>query len=633
MSRPKHKHKGNLLGTVQKNPRGFAFVIPDDTSRPDAYIDRKQARRLMNKDRIRFRYEKRAGRVSALVDKVVERGQSVVLGQVERFGSSLSLNTSDGDFPISGNPKKIHPGDWVSARVVQYPDNRHAGKVEVEEYFGDRLRPTHDYRIAINRYSLSESFSRAELAESEFVAEQMDDPEERRHRKDLRDLPLVTIDGEDAKDFDDAVAVTSEDFGFRLYVAIADVSFFVKTGSLLDKAALQRGTSVYFPGRCLPMLPEVLSNNVCSLRPGEERFALTAEIDIDRRGEFLRSDFYSSLIQTHARLTYNQVHGYWKEKKKDLEGLKRPLDNMIGLFRILRQSRQARGVLDFDLPECKVELDSDGIPTHCAPAARHKSHQLIEEFMIAANRVVARKLRESKKAGMYRVHEPPDREGVDEVNQMLRNLGIGESIHKITPKAFAKVLEHSHNVPGGHTLHTVILRAQKQARYLPDPLGHFGLALRDYTHFTSPIRRYPDLIVHRLLKRLIGEAKSTDKKYEEGQLMNIARDCSNQERNAMEAERFVVRRKQCWYMQQHLGDRFHAVVSWVAAEGLYMEIPELAVEGFLPVETLRGFYEYDSRKLAFVKRPGKERLGVGTKLDVIVDEISVEQGKIWFSQA
>jgi len=640
------------VGRVQKNQRGFAFLIPQEAGIPDAYLPKDDAGPLLNGDLVEFSLHREGRRPSARLRRVLERGQTTVVGRVRVSGRDWFLDALDGETHyLDEPPREVNIGDWIVARFDEYPSDEQRGYLEFEELLGAQLLPRHDKIIAISRFNLPSRFPGAVMRETLDMARHARSEATAPDRRDLRALPFVTIDGADAKDFDDAILVECPAPGkvaFILYVAIADVSFFVRSGTRLDREALERGTSVYFPGTVIPMLPESLSNDLCSLRPREERLALTAEIHYDGSGNVLTSKFYEAVIQTAARLTYEQVQGYLDKDPATLKTfgfLDKPLSNARQLYLKLRQLRRERGVLDFDLPECQMTLNEEGMPIALKRREHHDSHKLIEEFMIAANQAVARELREANALALYRVHEAPDPSSLDELNNMLKSLGIAKPLKDLTPQSFARVLESTAELKGAATLHQFILRLQKQARYEPNPRGHFGLALVDYAHFTSPIRRYPDLVVHRALKQVISGQKSSDN-YEDPEdedsgprvlqdFEELGLKTSERERRAMTAERFVMKRKQCWFMRERLGEHFDGVISGVISAGVFVEIPELALDGFVPLEQMDGFYEFDDKRICLRKRhrkaSGQDIYSVGDPLPIEVIDVSVENNEITFA--
>jgi len=629
-----------LTGRVQKKPQGFAFIIPSDPKHKDAFVSRFEARLLMDGDQVEYKTHRDGKGWAAEIINILERAQKEVLGVFKKSGDHCYVETSSGDlFVVAGDSKNIAPHQWVLAKITAYPTARGAAVVCVSEVLGRELSPKMDNKIAIAKYAIPEHFSSKALQDAEQAISwgQEELKNSSPQRKDLRHLPFVTVDGEDAKDFDDAILVTKNNHGhFVLNVAIADVSFFVRPKTDLDFSAFERSTSVYLPGTCIPMLPEILSNDLCSLRPQTDKLTLNAEIHYNSKGNVIETHFYEGMIRTARRITYNQLHAFFEKdpnQREEFKSIFEPLNHALELFELLTSNRKDRGVLDFDLPETQMELDENAIPRTVFRRPRYESHRLIEEFMIAANSEVAKALRLGKASALYRVHETPDWEKVDELNALIRRLGFAQYLKEITPLAFAKVLSETLGKKGSRTLHQAILRTQKQAKYEPSPKGHFGLALMDYTHFTSPIRRYPDLIVHRGLKEFILKQHTSDKFTEGVDFVKLGQKTSERERRAMEAERFVTRRKQCWFMKTKIGETFKGIISGLIERGLFIEIPEFSLEGFLPVDALNGYYEFDEDRMCFRKRPGHLTLSVGDPMEIQLTSVEVEEGQITFSLA
>ena len=631
-SRPGPQHK-TFTGRVQKNAKGFAFLISVQPDVPDAYVAREDARHLLAGDEVEYTLQRRGARVSAQIQKVVSRSLTELVGRIERHGNTTVLSMADGSvFLLPGCPPKLQ-GRWALARITRYPAPHAAGTARIEEDLGEELTPELDVILGCAQFQIPREFDpRTEEDASHgpvIAAQGIAD----REREDLRDMPFVTIDGEDAKDFDDAVCVEIPRSGpaFALHVAIADVSHFVREGGALDREARDRATSVYFPGTCVPMLPEILSNNLCSLRPREDRLALVAHIRFDRHGELLDASFCDAVIRTAARLTYRQVHDFAEGRGgPELDRLSEPLNRLGLLYERLTLRRTERGTLDFDLPEAVIETDRRGFPKNVRRAERFEAHRWIEEFMIAANRAVARAIEEAGIPALYRVHEEPAPDAAEEVNALLKRFGIPARIEGNSPKEWSKVLEACLGRRGGDALHQVILRKQRQAMYSPEPLGHFGLALRDYCHFTSPIRRYPDLVVHRALRQLIGRGRRSDKdsRAPRTDYAALGKLTSERERRAMEAERFVSRRKQCWYFAERIGEEFDGRVTGAIARGLFLEMGLTGADGFLPVDALSGDYTFDEDRLCLVRRPGHTTIGVGDRMRIAIARVSVDRGEI-----
>ncbi|MSP18706.1 MAG: ribonuclease R [Bdellovibrionales bacterium] len=632
------KPKRALTGRVQKKPQGFAFIICSDPHQKDAYVNRHEARLLMDGDIIEYKLHRDGKGFCAEILNIVQRSQREILGVFKKTERHPYIETSGGDvFGVIGDFLKIESHQWVLAKIVEYPTQRNPALVSITECLGKELSPKLDNKIAVAKYGIPDVFSEKVLRDAEqsiqWGQEELINPSPQ--RKDLRSSPFITVDGEDAKDFDDAILVTEgSQGGYTLYVAIADVSFFVRPKTELDYSAFERSTSVYLPGTCIPMLPETLSNDLCSLRPQTDKLTLNAEIHFDRVGNVKSTDFYEGIIRTSRRVTYNQLHAFYENEHKQREifkDLTTPLTLALELYHKLTEKRKERGVLDFDLPECQMELDDKGVPTTVIRRPRYEAHRLIEEFMIAANSEVAKALRVGKASALYRVHETPEHEKIDEVNSLIRRLGFTQVLKEISPIAFSKILSETIGKKGAQTLHQAILRSQKQARYEPSPKGHFGLALMDYTHFTSPIRRYPDLIVHRALKEFILKLTLSDKFTEGVDFVSLGEKTSERERRAMDAERFVTRRKQCWFMKPKIGETFSGIISGLIGKGLFIQIPEFGTEGFLPIDALGGFYQFDEDHMCFRKRPGHTVLSVGDSMEIQVFAVEVEEGQITFS--
>lgn len=631
-NRPQKRHQGK----VEKNRKGFAFVISLDKQTPDAYVDVQQAQCLLHGDIVEYTVKRSGQRVYGNIAAVVGHSQTQVFGKVVESKGRFFIDTERDFFVIKDKSKNLKNDEWVLAKIVDYPTRDHPARVVVHDSLGNDLSPKHDILITVSKYSLPNEFPPEVLKEADEAIERakLELANPAPTRVDMRHMPFVTIDGEDAKDFDDAVLVEIPQKGpaFILYVAIADVSFFVRDGTALDTEALNRATSVYFPGIAIPMLPHQLSDNVCSLRPREDKLAMVAEIHFDRHGVMLDAKFYDAIICTTRRLTYTLVHDFIERRNlEDFKDVEKPLHNAYQLYKKLMEVRKKRGVLDFDLPEAKLQVDKDGMPVSVYRAPRYESHKLIEEFMIAANQVVAKALRDGRHKALYRIHETPEPDALVEINQLTKSLGFSYMMKELTPSAFAALLEHTMGKKGAKTLHTMVLRAQRQARYSPYPVGHFGLALRDYAHFTSPIRRYPDLLVHRALKRLIGTHEKADKFNKDHNFDELGELTSERERRATEAERFIVRRKQCWFMQDRVGEKYEGVISGVIGKGLFVEIPEYSLEGFLPKDSLDGHYEFDEPRMCMRKRPGHETLGLGDTIKIIVERVSVDDNEITFN--
>jgi ribonuclease R len=620
---------------VQKHPRGFAFLIPEDKSQPDAYLDEEQAAQLLQDDVVEYRLHHARGRTQAELVRVVSRSRTQVVGRLRFHGRdrALALVTAEGEFFELAERPRGGAGDFVTAAIVEYPTAKRVGLVRVTENLGAELTPAHDVKVACARFGIPERFESRVEREAEDGLQRMETEVQKGRRVDLRDRPFVTVDGEDAKDYDDAIWVERTDAGFRLHVAIADVAFFVRPGTALDDSARDRGTSVYFPGVCVPMLPERLSNDLCSLRPRENKLAMVATMEFDRRGNPKGYAFQQAIIRTAMRLTYAKVQKWIDgdpEVRRELAFLDEPLKAARDLYKRRLDQREARGVLDFDLPETKVHVDERGRPIAVMPAPRYETHRWIEEFMIAANQAVAHALRSRRLPTLYRIHEEPSEDAIEEANRKLKALGFAQRVETVEPKAFAKVLRELQGKPGGDVAHFTLLRSQKQAHYGAEPLGHFGLALKDYAHFTSPIRRYPDLVVHRALKRFMDREKLADNDREEEleEMAELGDLTSSRERRATEAERFVVRRKQCWFFLPRIGEVFSGRVSGTTPRGLFVTLGDTSADGFLPADALEGQWSYDEERGRWSSRSSGQSLSLGSPLTVAIRNVSVDEGQI-----
>jgi ribonuclease R len=454
-------------------------------------------------------------------------------------------------------------------------------------------------------------------------------------RTDLRALPFVTIDGENARDFDDAVLVEPHGSGFRLHVAVADVAHFVRADDEIDREARARGTSVYFPDRVVPMLPEALSNDLCSLRAGEDRLAQVVRLDVDATGQPRAATFYDAVIRSAARLTYTEVGAALAERdpavRARLGALLEPLEHAERLAAVLLARRRSRGAIDFDLPEAEILLDLRGRPEQIVRAERTIAHRLIEECMLAANEAVARELARRGVPAIHRVHEPPDPVRIHDLGRFLEGFGLRLRVDlgRVTPAAFQAVLDAVTGRPEARLVHTVLLRAMQQARYAAQPLGHFGLATDDYLHFTSPIRRYPDLVVHRLLR-----LARTGRGQAPPDLAAIAEESSRRERVAVDAEREIVQLKKVQYMQGRVGEEFDGVVSGVTRFGMFVELTAVFVEGLVHVRDLPDDgWEHDETHHLLRGRRTRRTFRVGDSLRVRVAGASVPRRQIDFVPA
>jgi ribonuclease R len=494
--------------------------------------------------------------------------------------------------------------------------------------------PVSEVEMIIDEFNLQRKFPKAATDEAKLLKPGMESGTSK--RKDLRELTTVTIDGERAKDFDDAVSISLTEHGYKLWVHIADVGYYVPWGSALDLEARKRGTSIYFPDRVIPMLPKELSEDLCSLRPKVERFAFTVELDLDRYGNLTGAKFYPSLIRSDERMTYTSVRKILidqdGQERKRYDRLLRDFDLMGELCGILRSGRLERGSLDFDLPEPEILLDIRGNPEAIIRAERNFAHMIIEEFMIAANEAVAEHLEGLGVPSIYRIHEEPDPMKLEDILKVIGPIGkMGRK--GLKPSDFSELLKSIKNTPEEELINYIVLRSLKQARYSPVNVGHFGLASKSYAHFTSPIRRYPDLVVHRILREVLTKKQLSDKRIKELEAMlpDIAFGSSIKERLSVDAERAVIDAMRVWFMKDKIGNEFKGKIVGVTPYGLRVRLKDFYVEGFLHVSYMTDdFYQYNEKNLILQGRHTKKSFKIGQELRLRLDRVDMEEREIIF---
>jgi ribonuclease R len=628
-----------VAGRLHVNRAGFAFCVRDDGAGEDVYVPASGVRPAMHGDRVLVgvqRRGRRQGRSEGRVTKVLERGTQRVVGVLRRGRTAAVIVPQEQRITVpilvpKGAEGGAADGDMVVGELVRWPGLEAEAEARVTQVLGPAADPRVETEAVIASHGLPREFPPEVLAAARRVPQTVP-PDVARGRLDLRALPIVTIDGENARDFDDAVLVEPRGTGFRLTVAVADVSHYVPAGSALDLEARARGTSVYFPDRVLPMLPEELSNGICSLRPGEDRLAKAVRLELDARGRVQDATFHEAILRSAARLTYTEVRQALVDRDPDVRArlahVLEPLEHAERLAGLLAKRRHARGAIDFDLPEAEVVLDLQGRPEQIVRAERSIAHRMIEEFMLAANEAVARMLMRRKIPLLHRVHEPPAADGVRELARFLEGFGLRLKLdgHQATPKAFQGLLERVAGRPEERLVNTVLLRAMQQARYAAEPLGHFGLATEAYTHFTSPIRRYPDLVVHRILE---GVLRGTPRVPED--LAAIGVESSRRERVALEAEREIVQLKKIQIMQDKVGETYDGFVSGVTGFGFFVELTDVFVDGLVHVGTLGDdFYEHLEAQHLLRGRRSKRTFRVGDPVRVEVAGVSIERRQIDF---
>lgn len=638
---------GLTAGRFQAHSKGFGFLIPDNPELNDIFIGADNTNGAMHNDRIMVRALKHAtgARQEGEIIRILERANQRVVGTFEdarRYGFVLPDEkrlTQDIFIPKDAyNGAK--DGDKVIVEITKWAESRRNPEGKVVEVFGQAGAPGIDVLSIIKKFRLPEEFPEKVLKQAEKVA--LIREEDYQGRRDLRLLPMVTIDGEDAKDLDDAVSLEMMDNGhWYLGVHIADVGHYVTEDSALDKEAFERATSVYMVDRVIPMLPRQLSNDICSLNAGVDRLAMTCFMEINQKGEVKAHEITPSVIKVNERMTYTNVNKILLENDRELK--ERYADfvpmfqNMAVLKEILRKKRMARGAINFEFPEAKVILDEQGKPEAIVKRVSDVAEQMIEEFMIAANETVAGEYYWRKAPFLYRVHESPDPDKLEEVNEFLHRFGyhIKGSVHEIHPKAYQDIIEKVEGRPEERVINTVLLRSMRHARYHPEALGHFGLASKYYSHFTSPIRRYPDLVIHRVIKEYIEKGELADKRRDSlrKRMDEYAEQSSFREKMAEDAERESLEMKKVEYMERHVGETFDGLISGVTAFGIFVELDN-TVEGLVHVSTMTDdYYEYQEKMIAFIGRHTRKVFKLGDPVRILVTRANVEDRSIDFELA
>lgn len=635
---------GLVTGTVEFQPKGTAYVIPLQGTGPDVFVAAENTGTALHGDMVVARLltgpgRGQCGRPEGRIVRVLERRRTRIVGVLQRTEKFYHVIPDDPRLPrniyVPAPEAKLNarPGDKVVARLEAWESRHVSPEGSVVEVLGRSGEPQIELLALMKQYHLPEAFAREVEAEAARVAgcEPLKEFErEKNIRRDCREDFVFTIDPEDAKDFDDAISIRPAAKGWRVAVHIADVAHYVRPGSALDEEAAARGNSVYLPGRVVPMLPEALSNGLCSLRPGEERLAFSVFAEVSGEGRVKGVRFGRSIIRSARRLTYAEALDYLKHAKKG---------GVVGdavrvawdVARILRERRMEAGSLDLDMPECKVLVDEGWRPEAIVRVENDISHQLIEEFMLLANEAVGRFLRVRKQAVIYRVHEAPDPERLEEFRQQA--LALGVKCGDVSQRAeLQRVLASVKGQEIEHAVKMALLRSLARARYSAEPLGHYGLAKRNYLHFTSPIRRYADLVAHRALARQLGlESKGPDSRLLEG----VAKHLSGTERNATEAERDAVKRLKLEFFRRQIeekrGEAFPARILEVRNFGFFVELPEQMTSGFVHLSALEDdFYEFHPSRGELIGRRTRARYRAGMSLSVMVSRVDVYKQQIDF---
>jgi len=644
-------------GAIRVHPDGHGTVRgprEGNVDEPDIYIDRKAMRGAMNGDVVVVRVDKHRPKVRTVRDRdyidgevmqILRRLHRTVVGRfhddaAEPYVVPFDVRIDNDILIAEGATMDARNGEMVNVEIERYPDrSSHFATGRVVEVIGFIGDPGVDIEVVVRKHHIPHLFPPEVLAEAEAIPQEVP-PEEIAKRVDLRERNIVTIDGETAKDFDDAVEVQLLPNGnYLLGVHIADVAHYVTAGSELDKEAFERGTSVYFPGRAIPMLPERLSNGICSLNPKIERLTFTCEMEIDKRGRFLQHKIYKSVIRTRERMTYTVVNAILTDRTKEHEqryGYLIPeFERMRDLFEILRGRRDQRGSIDFDLPEAEVMLGESGDIEAIKPSQRNIAHRIIEEFMLSANETVARELTFASQPGLYRVHQQPDPQKLEDLKEILKEfkLALRGDPENIRPADLQRVLHDVEGKPEERFLTNIVLRSMKRAFYSEESLGHFALAFEHYCHFTSPIRRYPDLIVHRRLFELITSGPLIGERRDEVERAHpmYALQSSERERRAEDASREVLEWKKVIFMRDKVGDEYTGIVTGVAPFGLFIELDEIFVQGMVPVATIGGdYWRFHDRAHRMIGESTTRELRLGDHVKIRVESIDEDRHQIEF---
>jgi ribonuclease R len=625
-------------GVVSANRAGYGFLRVDGM-KDSVFIPPNEMRGVMHGDRLKVKLaQDSSDRWSGSVEQVVSRGVKEFLGTVDVQGRTAWVNAADRRLQLHcavsyGDLNGARNRDWVIARITKHANSIAPAQAVVVK----RLDPDRPVELAtesaIARFDLPHDFSSAALREAQAWGDRVD-PVEAERREDLRSVPLVTIDGEDARDFDDAVYAEPHPDGYRLIVAIADVSHYVRPNSALDTEARERGTSVYFPTRVIPMLPHALSDHLCSLAPRVERLCFAADMIITKNGALKAARFYPAVMRSAARLTYTQAHEALFEgrpaAREELGPLVERLLILVDVYRALLKARGRRGALDFDAAEAEFVIDSSERVRAIDLRVRNDAHRLIEECMIMANVAVAQELAKTRTPTLYRVHGTPEEQKLERLQTTLHALGIDVQIPEtVTTRDLQAITRRLGNSEARPFIESLVVRAMPQAVYQPTNIGHFGLALTHYAHFTSPIRRYPDLVVHRTLKALIGARGETGVQYGSDELASLGESTSKLEKRADEADRYVATFLKCSYLRERIGQTFHGIITTVVEFGCFVQILDVAVDGLLHLDNLRDDeYVMEDDGHAWTGRRRGRRLRTGAHIRVIVTAVNPIEGLI-----
>ena len=632
--------KADLVrGQVEGHADGYGFLVPDDGS-PDLFLGPHEMQKALHRDRVLARVVgvDRRGRREGKIVEVLERANSRVVGRVfDEHGVLFVVAENkriNQDILIApGTKPRPKAGQVVVVEIIEQPSKHVQPIGKIVEALGNYADPGMEIEIALRKHELPFEFSKEALGETRRLPAEVR-KSDAKGREDIRHLPLVTIDGETAKDFDDAVYCEKQGKGFRLVVAIADVSHYVKAGGGLDRDSMERGNSVYFPRRVIPMLPEKLSNGLCSINPEVDRLVMVCDMAIAASGQIQRFRFYPSVMHSHARLTYTEVaaalYEPGSEAQARLGSLLPHLRNLDALYRVLAKARAKRGAIDFETVETQMIFDDNGKIARIAPYERNDAHRIIEECMLAANVCASDFLKEHRHPALYRVHEGPTPEKLAKLREFLKEFGLGlgggDEPHA---SDYAKLLAKLDGRPDKQLLQTVMLRSLQQAVYSPENVGHFGLAYESYTHFTSPIRRYPDLLIHRAIKAVLAHDA-----YKPGDWEAIGLHCSMTERRADDATRDVESWLKCFYMQDRVGETFAGSVSAVVPFGIFVALDDVFIEGLVHISELGSdYFHFDAAGHVLVGERTGRRYRLADRVRVQLVRVDLGTSKIDFRLA
>lgn len=641
--------KMNLVrGKLSAHAKGFAFVTPEEPGMDDIFIPPHETKNAMHEDIVLVRVSSQSSgsRREGAVEKIIERGVTQVVGtyvESKHFGFVIPDDkkiVNDIFIPKAVNMGAVD-GHKVVVHLTSYPEGRASAEGEIIQILGHKNDPGVDILSIIHSNGLPLEFPEPVLKQAKDVPETISESD-LDNRRDLRDQVIVTIDGADAKDLDDAVTVTElENGNYKLGVHIADVSHYVTEGSPIDQEAYDRGTSVYLVDRVIPMIPHRLSNGICSLNPHVDRLTLSCDMEIDSEGTVVKHEIFQSVIKTTERMTYSDVNKILVDQDEELrskyEALVPLFEQMEKLASILREKRMRRGAIDFDFKESKVLVDEEGTPTDVVLRERSVAEKLIEEFMLVANETVAEHFHWMEVPFIYRIHEDPKEEKLQRFFEFITNFGyvVKGKANSIHPRALQEIVEAVEGKPEEMVISTVMLRSMQQAKYDPESLGHFGLSTDYYTHFTSPIRRYPDLIVHRLIRTYLIEGKVNAETREKWAhlLPDIAEHTSKRERRAVEAERETDDLKKTEYMLDKVGEEYDGIISSVTNFGMFVELPN-TIEGLVHVSAMNDdYYRFDERHLAMIGERTAKVFRIGDEITVKVINVNKDERAIDFEVA